>query len=98
MRQTLILWPVLALGPVLIRAGGRACTKWLADQGAPTQQDWPSCKETQRRDAGHLVRALRVGQSGRAGGVALVVKGAAIDCLARLAGTARLTHAIRQRE
>ncbi|HRQ56998.1 MAG TPA: hypothetical protein PLN31_06235 [Azoarcus taiwanensis] len=55
-------------------------------------------KEAQRRDASHLVRALRVGQFGRAGGVALVVKGAAIDCLARLAGTARLTHAIRQRE
>ncbi|HRQ48207.1 MAG TPA: hypothetical protein PK725_14730 [Rhodocyclaceae bacterium] len=42
--------------------------------------------------------ALRVGQYGRAGGVALVVKGPAIDFLARLAGTARLTHAIRQRE
>jgi hypothetical protein len=83
---------------VLIRHGGRARAKWLADQGAATQQDWTSFKEPQRRDAGHLTWALRVGQYGRAGGVALVVKGPAIDFLARLAGTARLTHAIRQRE
>src|SRR5690606_37896901 len=85
------------LGPVHICHGGRAWPKWLADQGAATPQYRVSCKEPQRRNAGHLGQALRVGLYGRAGGVALIVKGMAIACFARLAGTAIQTHAIRQR-
>ena len=49
-------------------------------------------------DAGHSGSALRVGPCGRAGGVALVVKGAAIDFLARHAGAAIQAHAIPQRK